>query len=71
VRRARIVDLLGVPDELGRLLRPDRDDLIVLAVQDQRRNVELLEILGNSVSEKALILSYVPFVPAWMLQSQN
>ena len=49
MRRARI-DLQGGPlDDLRREQSrgADRHDLIVVAVQDQRRHVELLEILGE------------------------
>src|SRR5262245_33421236 len=49
VRRARVVDFLGALDEPGRFLRrvPDRNDLIIFSVQHQRRDVELLEVLGE------------------------
>src|SRR5688500_13949850 len=49
VRRARVVDLLRAPDESGRLPGGvlDRNDLVVLAVKDQSRDIELPEILGE------------------------
>ena len=49
VRRARIDLQRGALDELGREQRrgADRHDLVVVAVQDQRRHVELLEVLGE------------------------
>src|SRR2546425_9969005 len=42
VRKSRIVDFGGVLDELRRLLRRilDRDDLIVLTVHDQGRDID-------------------------------
>src|SRR5262245_2053539 len=48
VRRARIVYLLGALDQPGRFLCGvlDRDDLVVLAVQDQGWHVESLQVLG-------------------------
>ena len=44
---ARIVDLLCPADQFGRLLRRDRhrNNLVVLAVKQQGRDIELLEIL--------------------------
>src|SRR5438445_3069444 len=49
VRQARIDFQRGALDDLGRELGrgADRHDLVVVAVQDQRRHVELLEILGE------------------------
>ena len=49
VRRARVVDFLRALDEPRRLAGRvvDGDDLVVLAMHDQRRHVELLEILGE------------------------
>jgi len=49
VRCAWIVDLLGTLDELGRLPGRvfDRDDLVILTVQHERRYVEFLEIRGE------------------------
>jgi hypothetical protein len=49
VRCTRIVDFLRALDESGRLWCRvlDRDDLVVLAVQDQSRDIDLLEILGE------------------------
>jgi hypothetical protein len=49
VWRAWIVDFLGAFDELGRFLGRvlDRYDLVVLAVEHQRRDVELLEVLSE------------------------
>src|SRR5215475_5473976 len=46
---ARIVDYRRAPDELGRLPRRvlDGNDLVVLAVHDQGRNIDLLEVLGE------------------------
>ena len=59
VRRTRVVDLLRALDEPGgfpgRVL--DGNDLIVLAVQDQSRDIELLEVSAKSASEKALMES--------------
>lgn len=48
VRRTRIIDDLGALDQPRRLHRRvlDRNDLVILAVQDQRRYVERLEVLG-------------------------
>jgi hypothetical protein len=44
---ARVVDLLGALDEPGRLLRRvlHGDDLVVLAVEHQSRDIELLQVL--------------------------
>src|SRR5262245_54525045 len=49
VRRAGVVDFLCALDELRRFLRRvlDRNDLVVLSVQNQSRNVEFLEVLGE------------------------
>ena len=49
VRCARIVDFLCAPDESCRLHRRvlHGNDLVVLAVYDQGRNIDLLEILGE------------------------
>ena len=49
VRRARIVDFLRAFYELGRFPRRvlDWNDLVVLTVQDQGRDIELLEVLGE------------------------
>src|SRR5262249_50310399 len=49
VWRTGIVDLLRALDEPGRLPSRvlHRDDLVVLAVQDQGRDIELLEVLGE------------------------
>src|SRR5688500_4347071 len=49
VRRARILDQLRAGDQLDRGAggRIDRNDLVVIAVDDQRRHVEALEILGE------------------------
>ena len=49
VRRAGIHDQLGVLDEFARRERTGRDrhDLVVVAVENQRRYVKLLEILGK------------------------
>jgi hypothetical protein len=49
VRCSRIVDFLRTPDESGRLRCRvlDRDDLVVFAVHDQSRDIDLLEILGE------------------------
>ncbi len=49
VRRARIIDFLRALDEPGRFLRRvlDGNDLVVLTVHDQGRDVELLEVLGE------------------------
>ena len=59
VRCAGVVDLLGTLDELGRLPGRvlDRDDLVILTVQHERRHVEFLEVPVKSVSENALMLS--------------
>ena len=56
VRRTGVVDVLRSFDESGRLHErvPHRNDLIILAVQHERRDVELGEIAVKSVSEKAL-----------------
>src|SRR4030095_8062554 len=56
VRRARVVDLLGALDESGRFPRRvlDGNDLVIFAVHDQRRNVELLEVLGEVGLRKGL-----------------
>ena len=47
VRQARIVDFDGPLDEPGRLPRRnvDRHDLIVLAVHEQSRDIELLQVV--------------------------
>ena len=49
VRCTRIVDFLSALDESGRLPSRvlDRDDLVVFAVQDQSRDIDLLEVLGE------------------------
>jgi hypothetical protein len=49
VRCTRIVDFLRAPDESGRLHRRvlDGNDLVVLAVHDQGRDIDLLEVLGE------------------------
>src|SRR5829696_309277 len=49
VRCTRIVDFLRAPDESGRLPRRvlDGNDLVVFAVQDQSRDIDLLEVLGE------------------------
>src|SRR5262249_40996382 len=49
MRRTGIVDFLGALDELGRFLRRvlDRNDLVVLSVQNQSRDIELLEVVGK------------------------
>jgi hypothetical protein len=49
VRRARVVDFPRVPDEPGRFPGRviDGNDLVVLTVQNQGRDVELLEVLGE------------------------
>jgi hypothetical protein len=49
VRRTWIVDFLRALDESGRLRCRvlDRDDLVVLAVHDQSRDIDLLEVLGE------------------------
>src|SRR5262245_33271790 len=49
VWRAWIVEFLGAFDELGRFLRRVLDgyDLIVFTMEHQRRDVELLEVLGE------------------------
>src|SRR5262245_18455326 len=48
VRRARVVNLLRALDEPGRFLRRvlDRNDLVVLAVQDQGGYIEPFQVLG-------------------------
>src|SRR5262245_62671773 len=48
VREARIVDFARAFDQLCRLFPRilDGNDLVVLAVHDQRRDVELLEVVG-------------------------
>ena len=51
--------------------RADRHDLIVVAVDDQRRDVDLLRSSVRSVSEKTLMQSYTPLKPACMPSSQN
>jgi hypothetical protein len=49
VRCTRIVDFLRALDESGRLPRRvlDGNDLVVFAVQDQSRDIDLLEVLGE------------------------
>ncbi len=49
VRRSGIVDVLGALDQPGRLDGGilDRNDLVVLPVQDERRHIELLQIFGE------------------------
>jgi len=39
------------------LASPSREDLVVLTVEPQRRDVEPLQVLGESVSENALMHS--------------
>jgi hypothetical protein len=49
VRRALINLQLGALDDFGGKERRclDRNDLIIVTVQDERRNVELLEVFGE------------------------
>src|SRR5262245_18039660 len=49
VRRAWIVYFLSALDEPGRFLRRvlDGNDLVVLTVHDQGRDIDLLEVLGE------------------------
>src|SRR5262244_3190340 len=49
VRSARVIDFFRALDEPSRLLRRvlDWNDLVVLSVQNQSRDVKLLEILGE------------------------
>src|SRR5689334_7888015 len=49
VRRAWIVDFLCAPDQPSRFSRRvmDRDDLDIFAVHDERRHIDLVEILGE------------------------
>ena len=49
VRCTRIVDFLRATDESGRLHRRvlDGNDLVVLAMHDQGRDIDLLEVLGE------------------------
>src|SRR5262245_40701538 len=49
VRQSGVVDFRRAPDQLSRLLRRvlDRHDLIVLAVHDQGRDIDLLEVIGE------------------------
>jgi hypothetical protein len=49
VRCARIVDFLRAFDEPGRFLSRilDGNDLVILAVHNKGRDVELLEVLGE------------------------
>src|SRR3712207_695222 len=49
VRCTWLVDFLRAPDESGRLYRRvlERNDLVVLAVHYQGRNVDLLEVLSE------------------------
>ncbi len=49
VRRAGIVDVLGALDQPGGLDGGilDRNDLVILPVQDERRHVELLQVFGE------------------------
>src|SRR6188474_2955111 len=49
VRGTRVYLQRAVLDELGRLQRrrTDRDDLVVIAVRDEDRHVQRLEILGE------------------------
>ncbi len=74
VRRA-LVDLQRrALDDLGREQRrgADRHDLIVVAVQDQRRHVELLQVLGEVGLGKRLDAEIAtPGMPAIMPCSQN
>ncbi len=48
-----------IPQQFGRQWRRIRirNDLVVVAVQDQGRHLDRLEILRESVSEKALMQS--------------
>lgn len=49
MRRARVVDLLCARYQASRLFRGDRErnDLIILSVKEQRRDVELLQVTGE------------------------
>ena len=57
--RPRIDDERRMWDQLGRHVRrcPDRHDLVVVAVDDQRRFVEPFQVSVKSVSENALMQS--------------
>ena len=58
--RAWVDRQLRVQDELRGQLSGggDRDDLVVVTVDDQRWDIELLEVLGErSISEKTLMQS--------------
>ena len=58
MRRTRIVDFLRAVDDLGRFPRGvlDGNDLVVLAVQDQGRDVKLPEVPGEVGLGNALML---------------
>ena len=49
VRRTRIIDFLCAPYETSRLHRRvlDGNNLVVIAVQDQGRDIDLFEVLGE------------------------
>src|SRR3546814_9925493 len=63
VRRARIVDFLRTLDEPGRFLRRvlDRDDLVVLPVHNQGRNVELQIGRAHAELQSLMRISYAVF----------
>ena len=57
VRCARIVDFLCAPDELNRLHRRvlNGNDLVVLAVHDQGRDIDLLEVhLTEQIRDRSI-----------------
>ena len=60
---------LMILDDLER--RVDRHDPVVVAMDDQRRDVELLRSSVKSVSENALMQSMTPGNPACIPCSQN
>jgi len=72
VRRAGVVDVLGVLDDARRVPRVgDGNHLVVLAVDQQGGNVEALEVSGEVGLGGALMRSYELLRPACMLTVQN
>ena len=73
VRRTGIDFQYGLLDQLRRQQRQicDRNDLVVIAVKNQRWNVDLLEILGEIGFRKRLDAFIGTLKPTCIDQSQN
>ena len=70
---AGVVDILRALDEPRRFLRGvvNWHDLIVFAVQEEGRNIELLQIFGEVSLRERLDALVRVLRPACILQSQN